>query len=185
MLEVEMKFPAAEPEAIVALLLGLGAVPHAPRIEVDHYFNAPDRDFAQTDEALRLRSIDQENAITYKGPKLDTQTKTRVEIEKTLAPGCQAAEVATALLISLGYRPTAHVRKQRQTYGLTFQDHAVEVCLDQVDDVGSYVEIEIIAPHERIDAARETVLALAQQLGLGPTERRSYLQLLLERRRPR
>lgn len=180
MLEVEMKFPAAKPEATVAQLLDLGAVPHAPRIEVDHYFNAPDRDFGQTDEALRLRSIDQQNVITYKGPKLDTQTKTRVEIEKTLAPGHQAAEAATAVLTSLGYRPTARVRKQRQAYGLTFQGHTVEVCLDQVDDVGSYVELEIVASREQLDAARQAVQALAQQLGLGATERRSYLQLLLE-----
>lgn len=182
MLEVEMKFPAANVAALLPQLTALGAQAHGTRIEVDHYFNAPDRDFAQTDEALRLRCIDQQNILTYKGPKLDALTKTRTEIEVPLATGLHAADVARAFLTSLGYRPTATVRKHRQTYGLSFQGFHLEVCLDQVDEVGTYIELEIVAPQEQLDAARQAVQALSQQLSLSGTERRSYLQLLLEQR---
>src|SRR5438552_3145030 len=76
MLEVEMKFPAADFTGIERLLAERGAVAQESLEEVDHYFNAPDRDFAQTDEALRLRRIGPANYATYKGPKRDAQTKT-------------------------------------------------------------------------------------------------------------
>ena len=55
--------------------------PGEPAEQVDTYFSHPARDFAATDEALRIRSIDQENFVTYKGPKLDATTKTRREID--------------------------------------------------------------------------------------------------------
>ena len=92
MLEVEMKFPIGEFTALEARLHDWGARQRADVQEADHYFNAPDRDFARTDEALRLRCIGPANFVTYKGPKRDRQTKTRTEIEVPLAEGSPAAE---------------------------------------------------------------------------------------------
>ena len=61
----------------------------------DEYFNHPERDFRTTDEALRLRREQHEDAVhcclTYKGPNLT-------------------------------------------------------VCLDELDGLGSYVEIEVVLP---------------------------------------
>ena len=69
----------------------------------DRYFAHPSRDFARTDEALRLRRIGEFNFITYKGPKLDATTKTRREIEIGLADGQQAATDAAELLAAIGF----------------------------------------------------------------------------------
>ena len=44
----------------------------------------PCRDFAQTDEALRIRTVGDTSFVTYKGPKLDATTKTRRELELPL-----------------------------------------------------------------------------------------------------
>ena len=52
--EVEQKFPVDDLAPIEAKLSVLGAEISEPRTEVDLYFNHPARDFAQTDEALRL-----------------------------------------------------------------------------------------------------------------------------------
>ena len=57
MLEVEMKFPVADFAPLEGKLRDWGAHAAGVRQEADHYFNAPDRDFARTDEALRLRRI--------------------------------------------------------------------------------------------------------------------------------
>src|SRR5690242_8827045 len=92
MLEVEMKFPVSDFADVENALARVGARPECIRRDIDHYFNAPDRDFARTDEALRLRRIDAANFVTYKGPKQDAQTKTRTEIEVPLAEGPAAAE---------------------------------------------------------------------------------------------
>ncbi|MCH7990085.1 MAG: class IV adenylate cyclase, partial [Planctomycetes bacterium] len=79
--EVELKFPLDDAERISAQLDGLQAERGAPIEQVDRYFNHPSRDFAQTDEALRIRTMNDRSLLTYKGPLLDAETKTRLEIE--------------------------------------------------------------------------------------------------------
>ena len=84
--EVEQKFPLADAAEAERKLVALGGPFSDPVEQVDRYFGHPARDFAKTDEALRIRRIGQENRITYKGPKLDAATKTRRELELPLAP---------------------------------------------------------------------------------------------------
>ena len=79
MLEVEMKFAGVNFTDLERRLSEWGARPDPPIDEADHYFNAPDRDFARTDEALRVRRIGTSNHVTYKGPKRDAQTKTSAD----------------------------------------------------------------------------------------------------------
>ena len=81
MLEVEVKYQTSDWERVRAALADWGAVADPPREDTDHYFNAPDRDFARTDEAVRLRRIGPANYLTYKGPKRDADTKTRTFAE--------------------------------------------------------------------------------------------------------
>ena len=95
----------------------------------------------------------------------------------------EAAEEWMGLLKQLRYRPTAVVRKRRRIYRMERDGFAVEVCLDDVERVGRFVELEIQAPEEKLDPARSVLLALANAWGLGPTERRSYLELLLSQSR--
>ena len=182
MLEIEMKFPVADFAAVQRTLSAWGAAPAEARTEADHYFNAPDRDFARTDEALRLRRIGPANYVTYKGPKRDAQTKTRTEVEVPLAEGDKPARDFASLLTYLGYRPTAVVRKQRTVYHLTRGGFALEVCRDEVEGLGRFVELEILAPEEQLEKARAVLLETAARLGLSASERRSYLELLLEKR---
>src|SRR5437588_12515726 len=118
MLEVEVKYRDADRDAVQAKLLALGAVKLEERIDADQYFNAPDRDFKQTDEAFRLRRIGPKNRLTYKGPKRDAATKTRTEIEVSLADGDAPATDAERMLTCLGYRSVAIVRKRRAVYHL-------------------------------------------------------------------
>src|SRR5262249_10306128 len=152
------------------------------RQEADHYFNAPDRDFARTDEALRLRRIGAANLVTYKGPKRDAQTKTRTEIEVSLAEGDTTAADFGRLLTHLGYRSVAVVSKTRCIYHLDRDGFALEICLDKVEGLSTFAELEILAPEERLEAARDLLLRTAAELGLSDSERRSYLELLLAAR---
>jgi adenylate cyclase class 2 len=180
MLEVEMKFPGADFAAVERRLAEWGAAGGDALDEADHYFNAPDRDFARTDEALRLRRIGPANLVTYKGPKRGTRGKTRTEIEVRLADGDAAADDFRRLLIHLGYRPTAVVRKHRRLYRVRRDGYALEVCLDQVEGLGRFAEVEIRAPEAQAEAAQEALRATAAALGLPEQEeRRSYLEMLL------
>jgi adenylate cyclase class 2 len=179
MLEVEVKVALTDFAAVEGRLAQWGVREAAARQDTDLYFNAPDRDFARTDEALRLRRIGPANCVTYKGPKRDAQTKTRTEIEVPLAEGEQTATDFTRLLTHLGYRSVAVVRKHRRLFHLERSGFALEVCLDEVDGLGRFVELEIQSPEDRLEEARAALLATAAELGLTGSERRSYLELLL------
>lgn len=181
MLEVEAKFRLNDPDTVVARLRERGAKEVANQVEADHYMNAPDRDFAQTDEAFRMRRIGANNFLTYKGPRRDAVLKTRTELELDCPPGDASAEALLKLFQHLGYRPTAVVRKRRRIYELPRDGFVVHACLDDVDKVGQFVELEIVAEDKDHDAARQVILALAADLGLNDSERRSYLEMLLSR----
>lgn len=98
MYEVEQKYPVADVAALEARLADAGAGWHGVVEQVDRYFGHPSRDFADTDEALRLRRTADGVVITWKGPRLDAAAKTRREIELPLAeaavPAAAGAEAA-------------------------------------------------------------------------------------------
>ncbi len=180
MLEVEVKYRVPDPAAVVGRLLTSGATRVGEAVEADHYFNAPDRDFRQTDEAFRLRRVGDANRFTYKGPKRGGPTKTRTEIELGVEPGDAGAAVAERMVVALGFRPVAVVRKARTTYQLARGPFALTVCVDVAERVGTFVEVEAVCDEAGFAAAQAAVLALAAELGLTDPEPRSYLRMLLE-----
>ncbi len=182
MLEIEQKFARADFAAVERRLAEWGAGAPEEHNEADHYFNAPDRDFARTDEAFRLRRVGRANFLTYKGPKRDPNVKIRTELEVPLPDGDDAAAQFTQLLTHLGYRPVAVVRKRRRSCRLTRGGFALNVCLDEVDELGRFAEVEIVAPEDQVDAARAALAEVVTGLGLHDLERRSYLGLLLASR---
>src|SRR5579872_1294011 len=173
MLEIEQKFAHADFAAIERRLADWGVTAGDEHVEADHYFNAPDRDFAKTDEAFRLRRVGDQNFLTYKGPKQAAAVKIRTELEIPLCDGDEAAAQMTQLLRHLGYRPVAVVTKRRRMYPLRRGAFQLTICLDDVEGLGHYAEVEIVAPDDQRDAARQMIQDIAAQLGLSEIERRS------------
>ena len=178
--EVEQKFPVADPSAIEQKLASLGATVSGRKIEIDHYFAHPSRDFAATDEALRVRRADRSNYLTYKGPKVDATTKTRREIEVPLPQDEEHVAGWESILEALGFTPVGEVCKYRRKAYVPWQGRQIEVSLDDVVDVGTFVELELLAEEQEVDAAKASIKSLADALELAGSERRSYLELLLE-----
>jgi adenylate cyclase class 2 len=179
-IEVEQKFRVADLPALERQLDVLGAKPGEDQQQVDRYYAHPGRDFATTDEALRLRRVAAHNYITYKGPKLDPTTKTRHEIELALPEGSAAASEAADLLAALSFRPVAEVHKHRRHFALDWQGRSIDIALDRIEGLGDFVELELVVDEDNVPAAQAAVAALAAQLKLAHGERRSYLELLLE-----
>jgi len=143
--------------------------------QADTYYDAPHKNFAETDESLRVRRevVDSEASavMTYKGPKLDEASKTREEVETAVGEGDDAATIFE----SVGFEPAATVHKERDRYRLG----EYTITLDTVEQVGSFVEVETEA--EDIDTAREGAAEIMRDMGLDPDEqiRTSYLGFLL------
>lgn len=183
-MEVELKFPVGDLGPVMARLQEMGAEFTSVQEERDLYYAHPARNFAQTDEALRIRQKADQCFLTYKGPKIDSATKTRREIDLPLPPGPQTFADWNELLQALGFQPIAEVRKRRQKAFLAWQGYRVELSLDEVAELGAFVELELLSDQAGLEPARSALVALAEQLRLQKSERRSYLELLLEKRAP-
>ena len=180
--EVEQKFPVGDLEAVEPKLAAMDAPVSAPQEEIDTYYAHPSRNFAETDEALRIRRAGSASWITYKGPKLDTTTKTRREIELPLAAAPELVNDWATLLEALGFSPVADVRKCRRKATVPWQDRKILATLDDVNHVGTYVELELVVDESELQPAKDCIASLAEALGLRKSEPRSYLELLLERK---
>jgi adenylate cyclase class 2 len=174
MYEVELKL-RADHDRVRERLADHGADRIDAVTQEDTFYDAPDRDFAETDEALRVRRETDEDTrvvLTYKGPLVDSASKTREEAQTRVADG----EAIEAILAGLGYEPAATVRKERENYAL----EDCTVTLDRVEGLGEFVEVEREAAKADIDDARRDAVAVLERLGLDPDDqiRTSYLELL-------
>jgi adenylate cyclase class 2 len=167
-LEIEVKSYCDDHAAVIKKLLALGARHGGLRNERDLYLNHPSRDFRKTGEALRLRQVNDGTVIlTYKGPRLSTVAKTRREEEV----GVVEFESMLTIFKSLGFTLAGTVVKERDTFMLD----DIEICIDRVEDIGNFVELEMKGTeHERIE---NELFHLAGELGLSRFEKKSYLEL--------
>jgi adenylate cyclase class 2 len=180
--EVEQKHQVTDEAALLARLHERGVQLEKPIAQSDQYFTHPCRNFATTDEALRIRVVGDKAFVTYKGPKLDTSTKTRREIELPLDTADHDGSQFGTLLTALGFTPVAIVRKRRRTFHITIGEYEVEGAFDDLEQLGCFVELELQANDEDLESAKQVVAELAANLNLGPSERRSYLEMLMEKK---
>ncbi len=182
---MELKFRCADWAAVQERLAVYQPTYSAPSRDVDHYFNAPDRDFAQTDEVVRIRRASAQHVLTYKGPRQAAAVKTRVEIELPLVDGPDVSTDAVRFLSGLGFRPIAVVSKVRTTASFQRNGFDIHVCFDDLGALGKFIEVEIVSTQDKADQARKELAALAAELELTTEERRSYLRMLLDTPQPK
>ncbi|HIH97051.1 MAG TPA: class IV adenylate cyclase [Thermoplasmata archaeon] len=174
MIEVEAKAPVKNPISIKNSLIKIGSSFVESRKERDEYFQHPCRDFTITDEALRIRRVGKQVLMTYKGPKLDQKTKTREEITLSIS---KQYSLAKSLIQRLGFKKAIEVVKQREVYRLG----KLEICLDDVQGLGTYLEIEVRVAKD-FENAKKKILLLLDKLKLKETTRQSYVELLNEKK---
>ncbi|MFW6365831.1 MAG: class IV adenylate cyclase [Spirochaetota bacterium] len=170
MYEIEIKAYCDNIGTFTQKLIGMGAEMKHELYQKDIYFSHPMRDFRETDEAFRIRTVNGVSSVTYKGPKLSTKTKTRVEYETTVG----SFDSIFAILRNLGFVEGALVEKTRIEYVL----EEVTVCIDSVTGLGDFVELEKIGTD--IETTERHLFDLADRLGLDRFEKRSYLNLITD-----
>lgn len=126
-------------------------------------------------------NISEENFITYKGPKLDDKSSTRIEHEIKIDDPDEAGQ----LFSSLGYTPVFTVDKTRREFHLSPEPGRslpVTLCIDCVAGLSAHMELETLAPSEDAkDEALQHLFSVLDSLNI-PREnltRRSYLELLM------
>jgi adenylate cyclase class 2 len=167
----------------------------------DEYFNHCLLDFAAQDIALRVRSTQQRHVLTYKGPNLDHRAKVREELE--LEFDDEQRMKFRNMLFGMGFHSVAVVNKKRDSVTIMFEPSEpindvadagdltpnangtaaeITVCLDEVQGVGTFVELEIVvAEKSNVETAKQILQSLALTLNITtePTTV-SYLEMLIQ-----
>lgn len=149
MIEVEVKLKIENIESVKNKLVQLGFIEQDTVTETDTYFDSKNSDIRNNDRALRIReTVNHTNGsrfcqINFKDKKYDNKSMTRPEFETVV----QDAEAITNILSGLGYYPVEpKVIKLRRE--LNLETHSVNACLDTVEGLGDYLELEICLENE-------------------------------------
>lgn len=176
MIEVEVKAKINSFEDIKKELSKLPAEKTKTEYQKDIYFNSPIVDFAETDEALRIRKTKSETEdhifITYKGPKINSKSKTREEVEMAI----EDEEKAKKIFQHIGFKKVRTVIKNREYY----KYKNFEISLDDVEGLDPYMEIEVaLDDGTDYSEAQKSIFKLFEKLNITDGfERTSYLELL-------
>ena len=195
MIEVEIKVRISDPDEMRKVFESKGGIYEISLLHEDMYFNMPTglRDFKQTDEALRIRkSIGFDKnlkdapkkikyAITYKGKKLDSETKTRKELEVNVEDG----EILKNILKALKFQEIFTVKKERELYKINFKNYTIEALIDYIPILKEYfIEVEYMAESiETISNARDILFEFLAQFDIQKADSitKSYLELIADR----
>lgn len=177
MIEVEIKARVEDPKYIERTIISLGAAPIGIENQADTYYNSSSYDFEKTDEALRIRAQDSKYFLTYKGPKMDSISKTRKEFEVEI----HDANVMGDILSSLGFSPVATIVKRRKIYRIW----DFSIALDNVRSLGDFIEVEIVLrDSNNYEEKVESIFRFINKLGINreSTVRESYLEMFLRQK---
>ncbi len=127
---------------------------------------------------MRIRNLESRSELTYKGPRKKTDAgKVRKEIEASM-PRTSVRNMQD-ILFALGYTAKIYVNKERSFYVNNDAHPKITVTLDEVKDLGTYFELEMMVSEDDAEAIKR-IQNLANKIGLVEEERRSYLELLIK-----
>jgi adenylate cyclase class 2 len=171
--EIEAKINVAALEPVASKLKEIGALFLHTMQQTDTYFMDTHKLLHKNDCGLRIRqqTIDgKESAyITFKGAREKTKYKSRPEYET----GISDPNAAEKIFEGLGYEKRLTVEKQRSLWQLD----GCEVCLDELPELGCFVEVE--GPDE------ETISSVLAKLNLQnqPHISRGYASMTAQKRK--
>lgn len=183
MIEKEIKLKLISPRLsdLRAKLLNEGKKIYDVEHQVDIYYNSIYRNFKETDEAVRIRVVEKNNnnkyvELTYKGPKLSHNIKSREEL--TVKLDYIQLDDIRKILEKLGLKEVMRVEKTRESFLID----NYYISLDYVDKLGEFIEIESASPDIDEKALQNFVNNFVKRYEINAEQTlKSYLELLIER----
>ncbi|MGA7523697.1 MAG: class IV adenylate cyclase [Acidobacteriaceae bacterium] len=156
-LEIEVKFPVADPEALRRRLTAAGFHEQTPRsFERNVLYDTPDRRLRSQTAILRVRKYGERWVITFKCLPPNNDPSARHKRREETETAVQDGEAIGHIFSQLGYQPTFVYEKWRTEYA-----DATGHCVLDETPIGVYAELE--GPPEWIDAT-------GHQLGVDQSE---------------
>lgn len=181
--EIEIKIPLSDSEfekvkENVKILTRFVKKSH----QIDTYFTPSHKNFLEPQfpfEWLSIRNRDGKSILNYKHyyPE-DADVKTHCdEFELEL----QKPEQFGKIFVALEFRTLVTVDKEREVY--TYKDE-FELGVDDVKDLGKFIEIETMKDFGSVEAARKKLFDFAKILGVDTSkmDKRGYPFLLMKKK---
>jgi len=162
--EIELKYRVEDLEALVLALKSRGIELSEPVFQDDQAYAPAGWQFGDSKlgvSFLRLRTVQGRHYFTLKQPAGSAQDC--LEFETQVADR-QAMHHAA---LHMGYRPTVRIAKTRRT--ATVDDFSL--CVDEVDGLGGFLELERMAPDDAdAQAIQADLAAFVGSLGITATQ---------------
>ncbi len=164
MREIELKYRVYDLEALLVALKSRGIELSEPVFQDDQAYAPADWQFGDSKlgiSFLRLRTVKDQHYFTLKQPAGNAQDC--LEYETQIADR-QAMHSAA---LHMGYRPTVRIMKIRRMATL---EEDCSLCIDEVEGIGGFLELERMAPDHADARAIQTDLAdFVSSLGIAAT----------------
>ena len=178
--EIEVKFPLKNKQQVISFL-SLHAKKKLERdYQRDTYFTPKHRNFLNAKfpfEWLRLREGKKGIFLNYKHfyPENEKVIEYCDEFETKIDNS-----VIRKILDSLDFKELVTVEKERMSWVF----NGVEVSIDDVKNLGSFIELEITTSFDEPKKAKEFLYELIKEIGaqVGEEDYRGYPYLLLEKK---
>ena len=135
-------------------------------------------DYLSNEVFLRIRIENGGKIIlTAKSPKGKSGNDSLVKHEYEVQ--VDSAEEARNILALMGFQEAVRVKKNRQTTHY----NGYEICLDSVEGLGSFIELEKMSDVGSAASIQEEMMAFLKPLGIAPEDqvKKGYDILMLER----
>lgn len=179
--EIEIKFPLRNAAAVKVFLVNItkesGQVTH----QIDTYYNSPTRDFLAprpVSEWLRIRRVPDGAELNYKNWHKAARGAKSTEADE-FETFIGDPEALAKLLRALGFKPLVEVDKIRHAWNY----HGTEIAIDEVRDLGSFVEIEAKGEFPDKAKAKERLYCVLREIKaqVGAQDYQGYPYLLLKK----
>jgi len=156
-MEIEIKATFDDKEQVKNALKALGAQEEKMKHQIDEYYNHPSRDTRKTKEYIRLRfkPEDTKGVFAYHVNIADGVTK-EYEVPVENLP------VFHEILKGLNFPLLGVIDKKRETFKLG----AFSITIDEVKDIGNFIEIETDGEESQIAEKKAECLEVLKKMGL-------------------
>jgi adenylate cyclase class 2 len=155
--EIEIKATFEDKEKLIKSLKSIGAEQEKAKHQIDEYYNHPSRDMRKTNEYIRLRykSGDDKGVFAYHvniSDGVNNEFEVPVEDIKTFKK----------ILEGLNFPLLGVIDKKRETF--KFEDFIITI--DEVKDIGNFIEIEMDGEESEINSKKAQCTELLEKLNI-------------------
>ena len=149
-IETEKKYFCANSEELISKIDALGFKLVSNSLESDEYFTDINSDDVRTRTCLRIRKTDDKMQVTFKGKSKDF-SNSFCKLESNYSVSIDSYNDFINLFSNLGFYSYTIVNKNRYTYQTNDKKYKYSIMVDNIDELGGFVEFELICEEETFD----------------------------------